>query len=187
MLLSQKCAQKFEENERKKHISNLIQFFILQFFLRKRIRHSFPHFFYSKINYPITRKEQNKNYFLYFSQNSKHNILFWQESIFLSFNDVIKFINTQEENLFFEIFYGFVFINFSTSLGFEKFFLTCQKNMFGISEGKMQKKMVYHSIPFSGQNDDLFLNKTKGKLEKRVSYSFAKKKILVIKNDNMLE
>ena len=62
------------------------------------MRHSFPHFFYSKINYPITRKEQNeKTFFLYFFSKIQNTFFDFDKSqIFSNFNEVIRFINTQE-------------------------------------------------------------------------------------------
>ena len=50
----------------------------------------------------------------------------------------------------------FVLINFTTSLGFKKFFLTYQKDVFGISEEKIQEKMVFHSAFLLKTDDILF-------------------------------
>ena len=71
------------------------------------MRHSFPHFFYSKMNCPITRKEQNeKPFFLYFFQRFKTHFFDFDKSQFFSnFNEVIRFINTQEGKHFFQNFF----------------------------------------------------------------------------------
>ena len=69
------------------------------------MRHSFPHFFYSEINYPITRKEQNENPFF---QGFKTHFLVLTRVKFSSLNNTIKFINTKTRKRFFSIFQFFI-------------------------------------------------------------------------------
>ena len=78
----------------------------IYFFWRKRIRHSFFQFFSSFIQnktLPYFEKETEWEtiFFVFFFRNLKYIFLFWQESNFPNFNDVIKFINTKQDLLFF--------------------------------------------------------------------------------------
>ena len=69
------------------------------------MRHSFPHFFLFKIkHYPITRKEQNEKPFFFVSKIQNTFFDFDKSQIFSNFNEVIRFINTQEGKHLFKIF-----------------------------------------------------------------------------------
>ena len=70
MLYHQSVHNNSKTRRERKHISNLIQFFHFSiFFEENEWDIHFLIFFYSKINYPITRKEQNeKTFFCIFSK-----------------------------------------------------------------------------------------------------------------------
>ena len=88
------------------------------------MRHSFPHFFYSKINYPITRKEQNEQTFFVFFQRFKTHFFDFDKSQFLGPNHVIQFIDTKTKKHFFLI---FLIENHNTRVS--ALLLTCKRNI----------------------------------------------------------
>ena len=75
------------------------------FFWRKRIRHPFFYFIQNETLSYCEKKNGMKNYFLYFFGNWKHIFLFWQESNFSNFNEVMKFIDTTTRKCFLKIFF----------------------------------------------------------------------------------
>ena len=95
------------------------------FFLKKT--NKTPIFlFYSKWNTILLREKNGmKNYFLYFFGNWKHIFLFWQESNFSNFNEVMKFIDTTTRKRFFENF--FLTENHNTRVS--ALLTTCKRNI----------------------------------------------------------
>ena len=61
----------------------------------------FSSFIQSKTPSYFEKETEWETIFFLFFKNSKHIFLFWQESIFFNFNDVIKFINIKQDLFFF--------------------------------------------------------------------------------------
>ena len=99
MLYHQSVHNNLKTKREREHISNLINFSIFQFFWRKRIRHSFPHFlFKNKLSY-YEKGTEWKTFFFVFFQGFKTHFLVLTRVKFSSPNHVMQFIDTK--NFFF--------------------------------------------------------------------------------------